>query len=397
MHRAWPAIVTLLLVDTPWTRAEDRTIDGTFNNRQFVTSGAAGQPMIRFGYGAQFPGDGSGSTIFTAPERANPRVISNAISAQTGDVFNDRNLSDLTWMWGQFIDHDIDLSITDPAAGTAPIPTPASDVLGPGPIPFTRSKFVLAPGNSGLRREQVNEITSYIDASVVYGSDAARAAALRTDNGVGARLIVGASNLLPLNTTGLANDNPTPTPGNQLFVAGDIRANENVGLTSMQTVFAREHNRLVDIIQTQRPSISDEQTYQLARKIVGAEMQAITYNEFLPAILGSHAPRAEDYSYDPTGPADITNSFAHAAYRFGHSMLSSQLQLVGADGTSAGSIELSDAFFNPAFLTDDPTRIDQLLRGAAAQRRRRSTRCWSTMSVTPCLARRAPAARTWRR
>ena len=88
------------------------------------------------------------------------------------------------------------------------------------------------------------------------------------------------------------------TPDENLFLAGDVRANENVALTSMHAVFVREHNRLVDIIDAQQPELSDEQQYQLARKIVGAEMQIITYEEFLPALLGEQqAPIASDYLY----------------------------------------------------------------------------------------------------
>ena len=81
----------------------------------------------------------------------------------------------------------------------------------------------------------------------------------------------------------------------QLFLAGDIRANENSLLTSLHTVFAREHNRLVDVIAAQQPALNAEQQYQLARKIVGAEMQMITYQEFLPALAGQRpaVPKAE--------------------------------------------------------------------------------------------------------
>ncbi len=74
-----------------------------------------------------------------------------------------------------------------------------------------------------------------------------------------------------------------------MFLAGDIRANEQVGLTSVHTLFMREHNRLADLIKAVDPGLSDEDIYQKARKIVGAQMQIITYNEFLPALLGDAA------------------------------------------------------------------------------------------------------------
>jgi hypothetical protein len=172
--------------------------------------------------------------------------------------------------------------------------------------------------------------------------------------------------LLPFNTAGLPNDNDGPFPDNQMFLAGDVRANENVLLTSLQTVFAREHNRLVDRIAVEQPTLNAEQQYQLARKIVGAEMQIITYREFLPAVMGSRAPQAEAYRYISGQNASVTNSFAHSAYRFGHSTLSSDLQLVGSDGT-ATELPLRNAFFNPTILANNPSKIDDLLRGAAQQ------------------------------
>ena len=65
------------------------------------------------------------------------------------------------------------------------------------------------------------------------------------------------------------------------MVAGDVRANENMALTAMHTLFAREHNRIVDAC---RARLSEEEKFQIARRVVGAEQQYITYNEFLPAL-----------------------------------------------------------------------------------------------------------------
>jgi len=362
--------------------AEDRSMDGSGNNLNaaFPEAGMAGAKLIRPSGQMDYPDDTNGmptgDVMLTAPDRANPRTISNAVSAQSGNQFNTRNLSDYAWAWGQFLDHDVSISEQSMAAGMAfiPVTNPSDPLFTPMGIPFVRSGFELAPNNipgvgTVMQREQVNNITAYIDASNVYGSDDARAAALRTNGGTGAKLHAGANALLPENTLGMHNDNgPGTTPANELFLAGDIRVNENVGLTSLHTIFHREHNRLVDIIQTQQPSLDDEQTYQLARKIVGAQMQKITYDEFLPALFGDRAPRATDFSYDDSGESTIANSFAHAAYRFGHSMLASQLQLVADDGSSMGQIELSDAFFNPDYIKDDPTRIDLLLKGLATQK-----------------------------
>ena len=88
-----------------------------------------------------------------------------------------------------------------------------------------------------------------------------------------------------------------------MFLAGDVRANEQVGLLAFHTLFVREHNRLADkIVKKYKRALPsgtserDEHIYQLARKIVGAELQAITYNEFLPALLGPMAPSMVKYT-----------------------------------------------------------------------------------------------------
>jgi hypothetical protein len=75
------------------------------------------------------------------------------------------------------------------------------------------------------------------------------------------------------------------------FVAGDIRANLFIGLSSMHTLFAREHNRVAQQLQQQNPGWSGDRVFQEARKIVGSEIQVILYNEFLPKILGNTMDR----------------------------------------------------------------------------------------------------------
>jgi hypothetical protein len=358
------SIVLLCTVDL---HAEDRSYDGTGNHASDVMRGSANTPMIRHGYKADFPGE----KMLTDAQRTNARSLSNALSAQSASKPNARGLSDFAWAWGQFVGHDLDLTTSTNGAtinGSQPIAIlDPLDPLGPNPIPFTRVNFGVG-GEKGGGRSPINEVSSYIDASQVYGGPE-RAAALRTNDGLGAKLLIGAHDLLPFNTGGLPNENHGRLPANQLFLAGDIRANENLLLTSLHTVFAREHNRLVDVIAAQQLALSAEQQYQLARKLVGAEMQIITYKEFLPALLGegTAVPKAEGYAYSTGINAAITNAFAHATYRYGHSAVSSELQLLGDDGSRLGSISLRNAFFNPSLLSNEPGLVDQLLKGAAVQ------------------------------
>jgi peroxidase len=342
-----------------------RFIDGSWNHLGDEERGQAGQPLIRVNYLTDYQGIHGG--ILLPPARPNARTISNTVSKQTVSTPSARSLSDYIWGWGQFLDHDMSLSTSSAGAatnGSAPITIDdPNDPLGPNPIAFTRSNFVINGD-----REQVNEVSAWIDGSQIYGSSNARAAALRTNGGTGAKLTASANNLLPYNTGGLSNQNNGPTPASQLFLAGDVRANENLLLTSLQTVFMREHNRLVDRIAIYKPGLTAQEQYNLARKLVGAEIQAITYNEFLPALMGSNAPTAQDYVYRPDEDGSITNSFSHAVYRFGHSALGDSLLLANNNSQATGSMTFASAFFNPNQITNNPTLVDQVLMGASLQK-----------------------------
>ena len=342
-------------------QAVERLFDGSVNHLSEWERGSAGEPLIRFNYLTEYLN--TNGDMITDVQRKNPRLISNGLSAQSASKPSARLLSDYITAWGQFVAHDMSLTATSAANGSAPIAvTTPGDQLGPNPIAFTRSNFVTVG-----EREQTNEVTAWIDASHVYGSSTDRARALRTGGGYGAKLQTSANNLLPYNTGGLANQNQGPTPASQLFLAGDIRANENLMLTSLQTVFMREHNRLVDRIAVTQPGLNAEQQFQLARKIVGAEIQAVTYKEFLPALLGPNAPTAQAYTYLPNVDGSVTNSFAHAAFRFGHSTLNNSLLLANSSGQVTGSMAFSQAHFNPNQITNNPGMVDQVLGGAALQ------------------------------
>ena len=329
-----------------------RSIDG----QGVAVGGGAETPLVRIAP-ADYPGNGLGDEVYVEPLLPNPRTVSNVCVAQPGSIPSARGLSDMIWAWGQFLDHDIDLTHTNPANGTSDIPIlDSDDPLGPLPIFLNRSDF------EGNPRQQINSITAFIDASNVYGSDEERAAALRTFEG--GRLKTSEGDLLPFNVDGLFNaGGPDPA----LFVAGDIRANEQVGLTALHTLFVREHNRLADKIAKNYRRADDEQIYQMARKIVGAEMQIITYDEFLPALLGPYAPSLGDYSgWDPGVDPSIANEFSTALFRVGHSMLSSDLQLEDRHGVF-DVLPLRDAFFNPEFIAFDPDTVEYLLVGFTRQ------------------------------
>jgi peroxidase len=245
------------------------------------------------------------------------------------------------------------------AFGTVPVPiTNPSDPFATSCVEmeFSRSEF------SGSPRQQINLLTSFIDGSMVYGNDESRAMSLRTltdgllktsDNG----------QMLPFNVDGLLNGGGT---GADLFVAGDVRVNEQVGLTAMHTLFMREHNRLARAIKASYPSATDEQIYQLARKLVGATIQIITYKEFLPTLIGARAPNPDNFSFNPAVDPRTSTEFSTVAFRIGHTMLSSSFRLESATG-SEGTINMRDMFFNPGFFTGASQKVDWILKGFVVQ------------------------------
>lgn len=341
---------------------EFRTIDGTGNNLANPDWGSTEEPFLRL----TAPAYGEGGIAPAGADRPSARAISNAVAAQTESMPNRRGVSDFVWQWGQFLDHDLDLTpVADPVE-PFDIPVPAGDPFfdpagtGTAVIGLDRSFSEIVNG----RLEQFNELTAFIDASQVYGSDPERAADLRSNDGTG-RLRTSAGDLLPFNLNSLPNAPTAQDPS--FFIAGDFRVNEQVGLMTIHTLFVREHNYWAGQIAAANPGLSDDQIYESARVIVGAEIQAITYNEFLPLVIGPR-PLPRYTGYRATVNAGIANEFATAAYRFGHTMLPPQLLRLDASGKEieAGHLPLAKAFFNVAAITKEGG-IDPILRGLAAQ------------------------------
>lgn len=329
---------------------EVASIDGTGNNLESTDWGAAETALLRLTT-VEYA---DGLSEVASDGLPSAREVSNSVGDQETSIENDRYLTDFVWLWGQFIDHDITLSVDADPIEEIHIEVPTGDVdfdpLGTGEVTIDLDRSDYVVDGDGVR-QQVNTITAYIDGSMVYGSDDATAASLRSFEG--GRMLTSEGDLLPIGEDGF-------------FLAGDIRANENAALTSMHTLWVREHNRLADEIAEADPTLSDEEIYQQARALVTAQIQAITYNQWLPALLGVDA--ISNYSgYDPEVNAGIANVFSTAAFRFGHSMLSTDLLRLNPDGTVAdeGNLSLADAFFSPDEVLENG--IDSLLLGASEQ------------------------------
>lgn len=342
-------------------------LDGRGNNAAHPEWGSVNQHLLRLA-----PADyGDGISSPAGADRPSARMVSNTFSVSQEDgILNDRDFTAFVYAWGQFLDHDIDLTGPASPAEKLPIIVPAGDEWfdpngsGSMTISFSRSQYDPATGTSATNpRQQINVITAFVDGSQVYGVDAERAAALREFRG--GRMKTGSENLLPFNTDGLENANDAHRlPDEQLYLAGDVRANENPELTSLHVLFVREHNRIADEAARQHPDWSDEELYQYARRIVIAELQKITYDEFLPAILGENAlPAYHGYQAD-VNPG-IATEFSTAAFRVGHSMLGDDIEFLDNEGEEIfDAMELRASFFNPTVLSE--TDIDPLLKYLAS-------------------------------
>ncbi|MBV1796785.1 peroxidase family protein [Siccirubricoccus sp. G192] len=306
---------------------EFRSIDGSGNNLAQTGFNAAGSAFIRLAPARYADG------IASLAEGPEPRSISNLVAGQ-GDaaVANAQGLSGMMYAWGQFIDHDLTRTPSD-GVTRIDIAVPEGDPAFPEGTILPLTRAVIDPASGGDAAHPavaINRVTGWLDASMVYGSDAATAAALRLPDG---RMAVSAGDNLPVLEGGV--------------FAGDLRAGENPSLTALQVLFLREHNFQVERLHAADPGLDAEALYQQARAIVGAEIAHITYDEFLPHLLGPGA-LAPYAGYDAAADPRLLLEFAGAAYRWGHSTVSAETERLDEAGNVAGpELELRDVFFMP--------------------------------------------------
>lgn len=336
----------------PTPTLEFRSFDGSGNNLQHTEFNST--PNTNFVRLA--PANFADGISEIRTDLPNPRDVSNIVVAGHGDDANPQGLSGMMYAWGQFVDHDLDLEDPSGAHLSIPVNQPDADLPTATEIPFSRALIDPASGHDGVPAIAYNTISGWMDASQVYGSDAATAASLRSMSG--GHMKTSSGNLLP---TVLADD-PT-NPGHMVneFLAGDVRAQENPDLTALQTMFIREHNYQADLAHQKHPTWTDEQLYQYARAVVTAEIQHITYDEFLPHLLGASAI-APYHGYDPNVDPRIMLEFAGAAYRLGHSLVSAEIDGISNQGQDTSAQNLKDAFFESADAFKANGGADGLLR-----------------------------------
>ncbi|KAJ8985609.1 hypothetical protein NQ317_015102 [Molorchus minor] len=320
-----------------------------------------------------------------------PRVISNALVKFTDRP--DNHFTAAMMHWGQFIEHDLSQPSTPVMLNTEepieccsengfnlspryvhpfcyPITTPSTGGQyhddGFDCMNYVRSQVALRPDCSFGPREQINQVSHYLDGSQIYGSTYSRSVSVRSF--IGGKLNTSHFNgqeYLPLSNHP-TKDCQVSSSEATCFRSGDSRVNFQPELTAMHTVWFREHNRIAGELATLNGQWDDEKLFQEARRLVVAEMQHITYSEWLTkALSNSYYKKMEastEYSEDedPT----VSNSFATAAVRSIKSLDDGTLNLIGEDHQSISNDSLSGYFNNPEVIPR-PNALDAIVRALA--------------------------------
>ena len=397
-----------------------RSVDGSCNNEIEPLWGMASTPQQRIlDNDYSQPGDQPRVASDGRP-LPSARLVTTTAFVQ-GDTPNRRQISTLFMQMAQFIDHDVthtpatapeeacckadqqgrnwlypnDRELRNLNRECFPIEIPRNDTFW-GPKRRTCMQFSRADPSpaipkcsSSAGREPANAITHWLDASNVYGSTDEETLQVRDTQDRFAFLKasgrgLGGKSHLPkcerefgkndIEACGEVCKDDLPNGGNRHCVfAGDFRVNEQPGLSTMHTLWVREHNRVAAELMRINPRWDLERVFQEARRIVIATWQNIIFNEWLPIVLGQTYMKsfslfplrpgqgyAEDYdsSIDPR----INAEFSGAAFRFGHSMVPGLLQVMRPSRTS--QMRLRDVFFDPSQLADEGF-VDGIMLGMA--------------------------------
>ncbi|XP_052817904.1 peroxidase-like [Mya arenaria] len=327
-----------------------RTIDGSCNNLDHTDWGMAWTPQRReippdYHNVIGAPRQYSKSTVHR--DLPSPRLVSNTVHRARTDRRTDNTSTIMVMAFGQFLSHDLSITpemkgpksrpfkccrnghraaLSGPFDSCLPITIPESDMYfrSGDCMEFVRSAAAVCPNCRICGREQLNGMTSYIDASQVYAETTQGCRKLR--NSTGGRLSVsGNKDLLPY----AANDTcRLSVYGQHCFAAGDSRVNVVPNLSSHHIMFVRLHNQLADRLAGINPAWDDERLFQESRKLVIGIIQQFAYAEYLPAVLGNdimeryrlnvQADGGHARVYDASIDATVFNAFNAAAFRFGH-------------------------------------------------------------------------------
>ncbi|XP_042906526.1 salivary peroxidase/catechol oxidase isoform X2 [Parasteatoda tepidariorum] len=372
-----------------------RTLNGSCNNLQHADWGMAMTAFKRLLRPDYADGVSQPRMSVTGDELPNARYLSNKLYTHRSRP--KCNATVLIIYFGLFVDHDVISIVSKQGHNGAPISCCHPDIienpslmhpecmaisvpeddtfyrpLGVKCLDFLRS--IPVPGECPGEREQMNLVTSFLDASGVYSSFYDKSNFLRSHKDGQLRVCnINNTEMLPP-AHHLSYQCGFPKQNQYCFQAGDMRANEQVELTAIHAIWMREHNRIAERFHSLNPHWSDEKLFQESRRLVIAELQHIVYNEFLPLLLGEEV--ANDYNliidpqrgfeYNTAVNPSMFNVFGASAFRVGHSLIEGMLDLIGPKFSSMRQIPLHTAFLNPHIFYEKG--IDLLLRGLVREK-----------------------------
>lgn len=381
-----------------------RTISGLCNNRQNPLWGAANTPLVRwlpaeYEDGETEPKGWNRGRLHNGFQLPAPREVSQKI-LRGSTKGTDNVYSQLLVEWGQYIDHDITFTPQSSASAALwadhdclstcenmhpcfPIQTEDASSGGRRCMPFYRSSAACPLDGGGrqdvgraAQRQQTNAITSFIDASLVYGHTAELESSLRDLSGLSGKLATngrfrdggGRAYLPSVAAVPSACHQEPQSERVECFSAGDSRVSEGLPLAALHTLWLREHNRVAEVLKRINPHWNPETIYQETRKIVGALHQIITMRDYVPKILGSESFERHVGSYggyDPTTDPSASNVFATAAFRFGHATVPPVLRRLNQsfqEDERFPHLSLHSTFFSPWRIVREGG-IEPVLRG----------------------------------
>ena len=326
----------------------------------------------------------------------NARLVSSVVHATSKTILDTKH-SLMLMQFGQFLDHDLTLTPVlrdqqgyqvdcsrcdaDPER-CHPIEIPLNDPFFPSHdaetgqrkcMEFVKSQSVDTFGY----RDQLNLVTAWIDGSQIYGSFYCKNFKnLRNHQNGQLDFLqhpLSGSIFKPLMPRHATNHECVSKTG-LCFSAGDDRSSEQPGLTVQHTLWLRHHNRIAHQLHMINTDWDDERLFQETRKIIIALNQHITFNEFLPRVLGENfmglynleLEKDYFYGYDPQCQVNILNEFATSAFRFGHSLIPDKFKLRGSLANLVNEdlekIQLRRHINNPDLLMS-PMFADELVMG----------------------------------
>eukprot|EP00882_Tetradesmus_deserticola_P003331 GHRQ01003527.1.p1 GENE.GHRQ01003527.1~~GHRQ01003527.1.p1 ORF type:complete len:439 (+),score=120.10 GHRQ01003527.1:302-1618(+) len=357
-------------------------MDGVGNNKANPKWGASGTPYIR----QQVPqaAFGPNGNDMTGSNRPSAREVSLALTNSPYFKAASRyNTSYLLSALGQLVSSDINRLESGPESNgsSAAIPIPPGDPMfaqfkngspllqGSRPeLSFTRSLSVMGSGPNASR-QAINEASSFLDASALYGDNKNVTQALRA--GTSGLLLDDGQRLLPFNLEKDGDGSPILSmkntagrvPQTQLRMSGNPAVNQNPLPLTLTILLLREHNRRATHLAHEHPDWPDEEVFQGARKWVIAHLQHIALVDYLTG-LGIPLQPYTGYNASVNPAADTF--FSTVAYRYGHSTISDVILRLGPDWREhpKGHLTLEASYFNPNVVLS--AGLEPLLRGLMA-------------------------------